>query len=79
MSTFFFQLACLLYLLGAGFSLAYLITLKKRLSRGGRWELLVGFGLHSLAILWKIIETGRTPRTNLHESLSYFARATQGI
>jgi cytochrome c-type biogenesis protein CcsB len=79
MNPLFFKIAFILYLLGAGLSLAYLITLRTGLSRMGRWGLIGGFSLHSLAILWRFIESGRTPLTNLHESLSFFAWAILGI
>ncbi len=79
MNAFFFEIAFLLYLLGAAVSLAYLVTLKKPLSRIGRWGLIGGFSFHSLAILWRIFESGRTPLTNLHETLSFFAWAILAI
>jgi cytochrome c-type biogenesis protein CcsB len=79
MSLVFFQIAFFLYLFGAGLSLAYLITLKPRLSRIGRWGLVGGFAIHSLAILWRIFEAGRTPLTNLYESLSFFGWAVVGV
>jgi len=79
MNAFFFEVAFLLYLLGATVSLAYLVTLKRPLSGIGRWCLIGGFSFHSLAILWRIFESGRTPLTNLHETLSFFAWAILGI
>ena len=79
MNIVFFQIAFFLYLLGAAVSLAHLITLKQRLSQVGRWGLIGGFALHSLAIFWRVLESGRTPLTNLHEALSFFAWAIIGV
>ncbi|RPJ40770.1 MAG: hypothetical protein EHM27_07395, partial [Deltaproteobacteria bacterium] len=79
MNIVFFQAAFFLYFIGAGVSLAHLVTLRPWLSRIGRGFLAGGMALHSLAILWRIFESGRTPLTNLHEALSFFAWATIGI
>jgi cytochrome c-type biogenesis protein CcsB len=72
------QIAFFLYIVGATISLLHLIAMKNRLSQIGRWGLLGGFIMHSLAILWRIFESGRTPLTNLHETLSFFAWAIMG-
>jgi cytochrome c-type biogenesis protein CcsB len=79
MNIVFFQAAFFLYFIGAGISLAHLVTLRPGLSRIGRGFLAGGLALHSLAILWRIFESGRTPLTNLHEALSFFAWATIGV
>ena len=79
MNIVFFQASFLLYFIGAVISLAHLITLRPGLSRIGRGFLAGGLALHSLAILWRIFEAGRTPLTNLHEALSFFAWAIIGV
>ncbi len=79
MNAYLFQMAFFLYLVGTGFSLAYMISLNAGLSRIGRGGLIGGFCLHSLALFWRIMESGRAPLTNLHESLSFFAWAILGI
>jgi cytochrome c-type biogenesis protein CcsB len=79
MNIVFFQAAFFLYFVGAGISLAHLVTLRPGLSRTGRGFLAGGLALHSLAILWRIFESGRTPLANLHEALSFFAWATIGV
>ena len=79
MNLVFFQASFLLYFIGAVISLAHLITLRPGLSRIGRGFLAGGLALHSLAILWRIFEAGRTPLTNLHEALSFFAWAIIGV
>jgi len=78
MNLSFFQGAFSLYFIGAGFCLAYLVTLRAMLARLGRWLLGGGLGLHTLAILLRVSESGRTPLANLHEALSFFAWATIG-
>jgi len=75
----FFQAALIAYLLGTAVLLAYLITLRKLLSRAGIAALVVGFIIHSLALTWRYIEAGYTPITNLYESLSFFAWSIVGI
>lgn len=79
MNLVFFQASFLLYFVGALISLLHLITLKPGHSRIGRGFLGVGLVLHSLAILWRLFEAGRTPLTNLHEALSFFAWAVIGV
>jgi len=79
MNIVFFQAAFFLYFIGAGVSLAHLVTLRPGLARIGRGFLAGGLALHSLAILWRIFESGRTPLTNLHEALSFFAWATIAV
>ena len=79
MNLFFFQVALVIYLLGTGISLAYLVSLHKRLSRLGTLALGVGFVAHTLALVWRYMEAGYTPITNLHESLSFFSWSIVGV
>src|SRR4030042_6114325 len=79
MNIFFFQGAQIFYLLGTAVSLAFLIPLRRGLSRLGTFALAGGFIVHSLALLWRYIEAGHTPITNLHESLSFFAWSIVGV
>jgi cytochrome c-type biogenesis protein CcsB len=78
MNLVFFQAALIAYLLGTVASLIYLITFRKPLSRAGIAALVGGFIVHSLALIFRYIEAGYTPITNLHESLSFFAWSTVG-
>jgi len=73
MNLLFFQTALFLYLFGTGASLAYLVLLRKKFSQLGTITLTGGFIVHSLALVSRYLEAGRTPITNLHESLSFFA------
>jgi cytochrome c-type biogenesis protein CcsB len=76
---FFFQAALFIYLLSTGISLAYLVSLRKPLSRLGTFGLVVGFFVHSLALVYRYMEAGYTPITNLHESLSFFSWSIVGV
>jgi cytochrome c-type biogenesis protein CcsB len=79
MNIFFFKIALVAYLLATAICLAYLITMKKELSRIGTLALAGAFGVHSLALISRYFEAGHTPVTNLHESLSFFAWTIVGI
>ncbi len=78
-SIIFFQIALFLYLVGTGASLAYLISLRQRISSLTIYALISGFIVHSLAIVFRYIEAGHMPITNLHEALSFFAWCIVGI
>ena len=75
----FFQAALIIYLLGTVVSLAYLISLRRPLSRLGTIILGGGFAVHTLALILRYVEAGYTPVTNLHESLSFFSWAIVGV
>lgn len=75
----FFQMALVIYLLGTGASLAYLIWLKKAFSRAGGRLLLGGFLVQALGLFFRFAEAGYTPITSLHESLSFFAWLIVGL
>jgi cytochrome c-type biogenesis protein CcsB len=79
MNLLFFQAALVIYLLGTGVSLAYLVSLRKRLGRLGTFVLGVGFVVHTLALVSRSLEAGYTPVTNLHESLSFFSWSIVGV
>jgi ABC-type transport system involved in cytochrome c biogenesis permease subunit len=79
MNLSFFQAALFIYLLGTAISLAYLVSLRRPLSRLGTIALGVGFTVHTLALLLRYIEAGYTPITNLHESLSFFSWSIVGV
>jgi len=79
MNILFFEIALVLYLLGTAASLAYLVSMKKGLSKIGPFALAAAFAVHSLALIIRYFEAGRTPITNLHESLSFFAWTIAGL
>ncbi|NWG03201.1 MAG: c-type cytochrome biogenesis protein CcsB [Syntrophaceae bacterium] len=75
----FFKFAAFLYFFGTLAYLAYIIFLKRGLSKIALIVISVGFASHTLALLTRYIEAGYTPVTNLHESLSFFAWMIIGI
>jgi len=63
-------------------TVCYLIYLAKpsvSLGRIARWLLSGGFVIHILFTLNRYLESGHTPITNLHESLSFFSMAVVGV
>ena len=79
MNLLFFQAAFILYLLGTGASLAFFAFPRNILSRTEKWTLTGGFAAHSCALVFRYLEAGHTPVTNLHESLSFFAWSIVGV
>ena len=65
--------------MGTAISLAYLVSLRRPLSRLGTIALGVGFTVHTLALVLRYIEAGYTPITNLYESLSFFSWSIVGV
>jgi cytochrome c-type biogenesis protein CcsB len=79
MNAHFFHAALFIYLGATGFSLAYLVSLRKFLAKLGPYVLAAGFGVHSLALVIRYWEAGHTPVTNMPESLSFFSWAIVGL
>lgn len=68
----FFTISTLVYIL-------FLFSHKNKLLSAGRAMLFSAFALHTITIVARLIETGRTPAANLHESLSVLAWIIVGI
>ena len=75
----FFKFAALFYFLGAMTYLGYIFVLKESLSRIAGTVILIGFCLHTLALIHRYVEAGYTPVTNLYESFSFFAWMITGV
>lgn len=63
-------------------TVCYLIYLAKPsavLGKLARWLIIAGFIVHLIFTLFRYIEAGHTPITNLHESLSFFSMAVVGV
>ena len=56
--------------------LIYLVNMKEGLAKAGRILTIIGFALHTIAILLRYGEAGHFPVISMHESLSFFAWAT---
>lgn len=68
-----FPLTFICYLLSLIFYFSSLFTRKERLNRTGSVIALFGFLIHNLALIFRTIESGHAPFTNMYESLSFFA------
>jgi len=71
-----FLLTLGIYLIASVVYLIYLINLKEGMAKAGRILTLVGFILHTVAILIRYIEAGHFPVISMYESLWFFAWAT---
>jgi len=75
----FFKFGSFFYFLGTMIYLGYIIALKEVLSRIAAAVVLVGFILHTFALIARYVEAGHTPVTNLYESFSFFAWMVVGV
>jgi cytochrome c-type biogenesis protein CcsB len=75
MNLTFYYLATISYSLGTISYLLYIISLRDLFSRIGGGLLSVGFGLHTIALIFRYYAAGYPPITNLYESFSFFAWA----
>jgi len=75
MSFLLFQTCVVVYLLATAAYLVFFLTQKTSLRQTGRVIFLVAFALHSVNLIARAIETGHTPITSHHETVSFFAWA----
>ncbi|MEE9543501.1 MAG: c-type cytochrome biogenesis protein CcsB, partial [Thermodesulfobacteriota bacterium] len=68
-----------LYLVSTIVYIAYLVSHSERFLKAGMYLMCAGFVVHTLAIATRWIVAGRTPATNMHESLIFFAWVTIGF
>jgi len=68
-----------IYLTATACYLIYLAKPSAVLGKLARWLIIGGFVVHLLFTLFRYIEAGHTPITNLHESLSFFSMAVVGV
>jgi cytochrome c-type biogenesis protein CcsB len=71
-----FALTFILYGLAALFYLAYLYTRREKTAGLGFAAALIGLILHSAALIFRTVESGHAPFTNMYESLSFLAWAS---
>jgi len=79
MNVFIFYGALFCYLLSALSYLVYLIYNKKTIERTGHYTLLAAFFIHLVSIIFRYLQAGHTPITNMFESLSFFAFCIAGF
>src|SRR5574340_1233340 len=58
---------------------SYLFLRKESLIKVGQIVFMAGFALHTISIILRWIEAGRTPAASLHESLSFFSWITVAL
>jgi cytochrome c-type biogenesis protein CcsB len=75
MDLIFYFIAVAFYALGTLSHLIYIISLKNPFSRVGAGLLVIGFGIHTTALIFRYYAAGHLPITNLYESLAFFAWA----
>ncbi|OPX92531.1 MAG: Cytochrome c biogenesis protein CcsA [Syntrophorhabdus sp. PtaU1.Bin002] len=71
--------ALALYLLSTLFYLLYLISDRKTIESAGHFFLLGGFLVHLALTVFRYIQAGYTPITNIHESLSFLSLSVAGF
>ncbi|MCD6193232.1 MAG: c-type cytochrome biogenesis protein CcsB [Candidatus Aminicenantes bacterium] len=74
--SFFFGLSFILYIVATIFYFSFLFKQKLSLSRIGTNLALIGLISHTLALVFRTIESGHAPFTNMYESLSFLSWAT---
>ena len=71
-----FLITFILYILSAVFYLSYLFSKKENPAKIGFKFAFVGLLVHTLALIWRTVESGHAPFTNMYESLSFLAWAS---
>src|SRR3990172_10054054 len=70
-----FKITLVFYLGGTILFLAYLVSRKEALSTFSVWATALGFCVHLLALIFRMIQSGYLPLTNLTEAMSFFSWA----
>lgn len=79
MSEIFFHITVAVYLVATFVYTAYLFSRKDKYILVAQTALIAGFVTHTATIVSRWIESGRTPATSLHESLTLFSWITVGL
>lgn len=75
MPVMFLMATMVVYLVGTIFFLAYLLRRSEALSRVSLGVTAVGFALHTLALLTRVVKADHVPLASFHEALSFFSWA----
>ena len=67
------------YLLSTAGYTGYLFLQKDNLQKLGYFSLLIGFAIHTAAIVTAFVQSGQMPVGNLHQSLSFAGWAVAGV
>jgi cytochrome c-type biogenesis protein CcsB len=68
-----FLITFIFYILAAFFYLVYLFSKRESSAKTGLAFATFGLAVHTLALVWRTIESGHAPFTNMYESLSFLA------
>lgn len=68
-----FMITFVIYIIAAFFYFVFLFSKKESAAKTGLSVLTIGFFVHTLALVWRTIESGHAPFTNMYESLSFLA------
>ncbi len=68
-----FLVTFIFYIAAAFFYLVFLFSKRKNQARNGLVMASIGLAVHTLALIWRTIESGHAPFTNMYESLSFLA------
>lgn len=79
MSTWLFFGVLAVYGVSTLLYIGYFARPVEMLGRASRWILATGFACHCLFTVCRYLESGYTPITNPHESLSFFSLAVVGV
>lgn len=72
----FFLITFILYIFSAFFYFSFLFSKKENLARIGFNLAFAGLIIHTLALIWRTVESGHAPFTNMYESLSFLSWAS---
>jgi cytochrome c-type biogenesis protein CcsB len=68
-----FLITFILYIAAAFFYLIFLFSKNEKSAKTGLLTATIGLIVHTLALIWRTIESGHAPFTNMYESLSFLA------
>ncbi len=68
-----FLITFILYIAAAFFYFVFLFAKREKSARTGFGIAVLGLFVHTLALIWRTIESGHAPFTNMYESLSFLA------
>lgn len=68
-----FLITFILYIVSGFFYFSFLFSKKENLAKTGFKFAFLGLILHTVALLWRTVESGHAPFTNMYESLSFLA------
>ena len=71
-----FLITFILYILAAVFYFTFLFSKKENPAKTGFKFAFAGLLVHTLALIWRTVESGHAPFTNMYESLSFLAWAS---